>query len=393
MGIANIVEKRFRQLFNEQPLLVRSPGRVNLIGEHTDYNHGFVLPAAIDKAMYFAITPRTDGVCRVFARDMNEEFQFSLHSIQHSPRIWPDYLMGVVDQFAKAGYRIGGFNCVFGSNIPIGAGMSSSAALEAGLAFALDALFGYHIEPLTLVTMAQQAENEFVGVQCGIMDQFINIFGKEGNALLIDCRSLRYSYYPMDKNVSIVLFDTCVSHSHATSEYNRRREECNEGVDIIRKRFPEITHLRDVTREMIDRCRNEIPTTVLRRCSYVVEEIQRVGKACDALEKRDMMQFGAYMYQTHDGLSHGYEVSCPELDFLVDCVRDDRRVYGSRLMGGGFGGCTINIVENAAVEEVSAAVAERFMHQFNVEPKAYVTAAGSGTAFITAGDPVEAKRV
>jgi len=390
MGIANVVETRFKQMFNEQPLLVRSPGRVNLIGEHTDYNHGFVLPAAIDKAMYFAITPRMDAVCKVFARDMNEEQEFSVHDLQHSPRGWPDYLMGVVDQFTKAGHRIGGFNCVFGSNIPIGAGMSSSAALEAGLAFALNALFGLHIEPLTLVTMAQQAENEFVGVRCGIMDQFINIFGKERNALLIDCRSLKYSYYPLDSRVSLVLFDTCVSHSHATSEYNRRREECNEGVDIIKKRFPEITHLRDVTTEMLDRCKNDIPVTVFRRCLYVVEEIERVSKACKSLEKSDMQQFGKYMYETHEGLSAGYEVSCPELDFLVDCVRDDPRVYGSRLMGGGFGGCTINLVENNAVDEVSALVADRFISRFNVEPKAYVTSVGSGTAFITADDSVKA---
>ncbi len=248
MNLSKNIKEKFKELFNEDPYMFRSPGRVNLIGEHTDYNMGFVLPAAIDKAIYLAIAPRNDNYCKIFAFDKNSSFECSIEEFGKSEEEWPNYLLGVVDQLKKDGYRFYGFNCVFGGNIPIGAGLSSSAALEAGLAFALNHIYSLGIDKLTLVKIAQRAENEFVGVRCGIMDQYINVFGKSGHVLRIDCRSLEKDYFPFDyKNISIVLFDTNVSHSLASSEYNQRRKECSDGVKIIRKDYPQIESLRDVS--------------------------------------------------------------------------------------------------------------------------------------------------
>lgn len=334
MSLVDAVNLKFKELFGEQPLLIRSPGRVNLIGEHTDYNMGYVLPGAIDKAIYVAITPRTDAQCRIFALDMDDEHRVALNNLRFTQKRWPNYLLGVADQFIKAGYRLRGFNCVFGGDIPIGAGLSSSAALEAGLAFALNNMFDLRIDDLSLVKLAQKAENEFVGVRCGIMDQYINIFGERDNVLRIDCRSLEYEFYPFDHNVSIVLFDTRVSHSLASSEYNRRREECREGVEIIRKHYPEVTYLRDVSVDMLHECKQELGATTYRRCKYVVEENDRVLRACSALKKRDLNAFGSYMDQTHEGLSRDYEVSGKELDYLVELTKENSLVYGSRMMGG-----------------------------------------------------------
>jgi galactokinase len=384
MNLVQSVAKVFREKYKAQPILIRSPGRVNLIGEHTDYNMGYVLPAAIDKAIYFAITPRNDRQCHVHAMDMNDEYEFSLDTLPYSKKGWPNYLMGVVDQFIKAKYHIHGFNCVFGGDIPIGAGMSSSAALEAGLAFALNSIFALHMEKLTLVKLAQKAENEFVGVRCGIMDQYINIFGAQDNALRIDCRSLEYKYYPFAfENISVVLFDTRVSHSLASSEYNRRREECNEGVDIIRNTFPDVRSLRDVSVDILQKCKEKINPTIYRRCKYAVEENDRVLNACGELEQGNLKAFGIQMYRTHEGLSRDYEVSCTELDYLVELVKEIPSVYGSRMMGGGFGGCTINLIEKNHVEQIRQTVTEKYKHQFKSDLRTYITAIGSGTNIIT----------
>ena len=383
------VEAEYKRIYPGQPLLVRSPGRVNLIGEHTDYNEGYVLPAAIDKSMYFAIAPRTDNVCSVHALDMNDSHEFSTGSQCHSPKHWPDYLMGVVDQFVKGSFPIGGFNCVFGGDIPIGAGLSSSAALEAGLAFALNAIFDSGIDDLSLVKLAQKAENEFVGVRCGIMDQYINIFGRQGIVLRIDCRSLDHQKYAFDYPVAIVLFDTRVSHSLASSEYNKRRMECSEGVAVIRKKYPGVTHLRDVSVSMLAEFQGSMSETVYQRCLYVVEEIDRLLRACEALERRDLDTFGRHMYETHAGLSLKYGVSCPELDYLVELVQGRAGVYGARMMGGGFGGCTINLVEKDALEDLSALVGEHYGKRFGTEPRRYITSVAPGTRTVTVHDSAE----
>jgi galactokinase len=388
--IRQAVESKFKELFGEQPHILRSPGRVNLIGEHTDYNMGYVLPAAIDNAIYFAITPRTDKQCFIYALDLQEEHRFNINELHSSPKGWPNYLVGVVDQIVKGGYHnLGGFNCIFGGDIPIGAGLSSSAALETGLAFGLNHLFDLKIDKMSLVKLAQKAENEFVGVRCGIMDQYINIFGKQDKVLLIDCRSLESKYYPfVHHNVSIVLFDTCVSHSLASSEYNRRREECSEGVALIKKRSPDVNFLRDVSIDLMKKSESLMNPTIYRRCKYVVEENDRVLKSCKELEKGDLRTFGTYMNRTHEGLSRDYEVSCKELDFLITLVKDKPEVYGSRMMGGGFGGCTINLIENSAIEEIINYVAEQYKQAFNIDMKVYITSIGSGTNIIAVNENV-----
>ncbi|HXX63131.1 MAG TPA: galactokinase [Bacteroidota bacterium] len=389
MNYPDSVENEFRRLYGDQPLIVRSPGRVNLIGEHTDYNLGFVLPAAIDKAIYFAVAPRKDHLCRLHAIDVDDDFEFSLEALGRTPKGWPNFLMGVVDQVQKQGHTILGFNCAFGGDIPIGAGVSSSAALEAGLAFALNRIFALGMDRLSLVKLAQKAENDFVGVRCGIMDQYANVFGLKNNVLRIDCRSLEHVYCPFDsKGVSIVLFDTRVSRSLASSAYNRRREECAEGVTVIHRRYPEVASLRDATAAMLAACAPSMTETVSRRCKYVVEENQRVLSASGFLQNGDLRAFGSLLKQTHDGLRDYYEVSCRELDFLVDAVRDDPHVHGARLMGAGFGGCTINVVLKNGVEEVCNKTAEKYKEEFGIDLQAYVMSIGSGTSEVDVRETV-----
>ena len=380
MKITKKIKTKFKEIYNEEPYLFRSPGRVNLIGEHTDYNMGFVLPAAIDKSIYISITGRDDDKCKIHALDMDDYYECSLDNLEKSEKRWPDYLLGVVDQLNKEGHKIKGFNCVFGGDIPIGAGLSSSAALEAGLAYALNHIYNLGIDKLSLVKIAQRAENEFVGVRCGIMDQYINIFGKRGNVLRIDCRSLEKDYFPFDyENISIVLFDTKVSHSLASSEYNLRRKECSSGVKIIRQAYHEVESLRDVSSDMLDEFKTQMDPVIYKRCKYVVEEDSRLLKACDALSVHDLNKFGTLMYKTHDGLSNDYEVSCKELDYLVEILKDNENVFGSRMMGGGFGGCTINLIEKKSVEKISREVKEKYLKKFGIEANSYVTQISGGT--------------
>lgn len=387
MNYSELVENEFRRLFNEDPLIVRSPGRVNLIGEHTDYNEGYVLPAAIEKAIFFAIAPREDLHCSIHALDLKDVCELDLARLESSNKGWPNYLTGIVDQMIKEGRKVRGFNCVFGGDIPIGAGLSSSAALETGLAFALNCLFELNIDNLSLVKLAQKSENEFVGVRCGIMDQYVNIFGERNSVLRLDCRSLESRLYPFDfSGVSIVLFDTGVSHSLASTEYNRRREECAEGVRVVKHRFPHVTHLRDVSSAVIHEFDEEMKPEIFRRCKYVIEEDDRVLRAAMALEQSDLSTFGSLMNSSHDGLRNDYEVSCAELDYLVDAVKGSPHVYGARMMGGGFGGCTINLIESDEIERISAEIAEKYRRQFHVALKTYVTEISSGTHVVNADE-------
>lgn len=380
MNIHELVEKKFKEIFNEKHLIIKSPGRVNLIGEHTDYNNGFVLPAAIDKSIYFAISERDDSKCKLHAIDLHDDHEFDINSFAKSEKGWPNYLMGVVDQLLKANHKLNGFNCVYGGDIPIGAGLSSSAAIEAGLAFALNHIYKLEIEKLDLVKLAQKAENEFVGVKCGIMDQYINIFGDRGKVLRIDCQSLEYQYYPFEyENISIVLFNTRVSHSLATSEYNQRRKECSLGVTEIQKEYPYIKSLRDVSAELINQYEGKLDPIIYKRCRYVVQENERLLNGCEALTVHDLKKFGELMYQSHYGLQNDYEVSCAELDYLVELTINNPKIYGSRMMGGGFGGCTINLIENDGLNEVIKEVAAKYQLRFGKEPLVYITKINSGT--------------
>ena len=380
------IKTEFTKLFNSEPMIVQSPGRVNLIGEHTDYNMGFVLPAAINKAIYFAISPSSSDTCKLVAMDMNDDHEFKIDRLKKSKKGWPDYLVGAVDQLKKAGYEVSPFNCLFGGDIPIGAGLSSSAAIEAGLIYALNVLYQFNIDNLAIVKMAQKAENEFVGVQCGIMDQFINIFCRKEHVLQIDCRTLEYKYYPFHFNdIDIILCDTQISHSLASSEYNTRRIQCEYGVQILKKTYPEIESLRDVTLEILAEHKSKMDPVVYKRCLYVVKENIRVETACDALLKNDLKTFGDRMCETHIGLRDEYEVSDAYIDFLFDLTLNDDNILGSRIMGGGFGGCTINLVK----KDYSAEFVEKTSKQYNERApeklKTYITSIVDGTSVISDG--------
>lgn len=381
--IQNKIADAFRNLYQKEPFLVRSPGRVNLIGEHTDYNHGFVLPAAIDKAIYFAVAPSASKSCRLFAVDMDDGYDFQIDSFERTDKGWPNYLLGVIDQFQKAGYELNGFDCAFGGDIPIGAGLSSSAAIEAGLAFIFNELFDLNVEKLDLVKMAQKAENEFVGVRCGIMDQFVNIFGAENKVLKLDCRSLEFEHYPFEfDDIDVVLLDTQVSHSLASSEYNIRRRQCETGVQQIQKSHPEVNSLRDITIEMLQEHKLHLDPIIYKRCDYVIRENDRLLAGCADLQRGDLIAFGQKMYETHAGLRDDYEVSCPELDFLVDLTLDEEGVLGARMMGGGFGGCIINLVQQSALKEFTEKARLAYKSEMGRDLKIYITHIEAGTSII-----------
>jgi galactokinase len=371
---------RFHKHFGGQPLLVISPGRVNLIGEHTDYNEGFVLPGATDKVIVFAAAPRTDRICHFVSRDFDQEFRCELDSLHRSPPRWPDYLQGVIDQFQKAGHRIKGFNCVFGGDIPVGAGMSSSAAIEGGLAFTLNHMFRLGLDGLTLVKLAQKAENEFVGVRCGIMDQFINIHGREKKVLKLDCRSLGFEYVPFEReDLRIVVSDTLVRRELAGSEYNIRRRQCEDGVALLRTYVPGIRSLRDVTQGLLREHQAELDPVVYRRCDYVVRENIRVEEAAVDLRRGDFKSFGERMYESHAGLRDDYQVSSAELDTLVESAARVPGVLGSRMMGAGFGGCTISLVAAAAIPEFQDRVSRDYEAVVGKAPKIHVIKIEAGT--------------
>ena len=363
-----------------KPRVFRSPGRINLIGEHTDYNNGFVLPASVDKAVYFAIAPLAGDLVTLYAADLGETYSFSLNDLSKPDQSWPHYQIGIIDQIKKSGLTIGGFQAAFGGDVPVGAGMSSSAALECCLLFALNELNHLNLDRFSIVKMAQKAENEYVGVQCGIMDQFASAFGKDQMVIRLDCRSLEFEYFPFPmKDYLLVLCDTTVKHSLADSEYNTRRLECEAGVKILKKYNPEINSLRDASIAIVELHKDELGDVIYRRCKYMTEEIQRVQQACDYLNEGNLESFGKKMYQTHDGLQYEYEVSCTELDFLVDLTRDNPDVVGSRMMGGGFGGCTINLVRIEAVEDFEATMKEAYKKQYSIELPCYRVKITNGT--------------
>lgn len=377
------IAQHFSERFGSHPRIYRAPGRINLIGEHTDYNEGYVLPAAIDKNVIFAISSNSVGKYRFYAIDLNQDFETGTDTIQKSGLHWPDYLLGVIDQLKKKGHIIEGFDCVFGSDIPIGAGLSSSAALESGLAVALNDLFDLREPKIELVKLSQRAENDFVGVNCGIMDQFASIFGKQDHVFRLDCRSLDHVYFPLDlKGMSILLIDTRVKHELASSEYNTRRRECEIGVSEIQQYYPEIKSLRDVSVDLLQEFSGKMDSTVFSRCKYVVEENERVLKACADLENYKIRDFGRKMYATHQGLRYDYGVSCPELDFLVDFTMEWEAVEGARMMGGGFGGCTINIVDRNAVPDLQNQVSLAFEEKFGIKPLFYPVTVKDGVTEI-----------
>jgi galactokinase len=375
------VAQKFRELYSEEPMIVKSPGRINIIGEHTDYNDGFVLPAAIDKAAYLAISLRDDDEIHLMADDLNEKFSISINDLKPVRAIsWPNYILGAVAQFQKKGVALRGFNALLASDVPIGAGLSSSAAVECATVFALDELLHTQLNKIEMVKMAQIAEHEYPGVMCGIMDQFASMMGKLDHVIKLDCRSLQYDYVPFKLDgIKILLLDTNVKHSLASSEYNTRRKECAQAVAWIQEHEPQVHSLRDATEAMLDKYVLPKDKLIDRRARFIVQEIDRLLKACEDLQQGDINAMGKKMFETHDGLSKMYEVSCDELDYLVDFVRKNDAVIGARMMGGGFGGCTINLVKEHAVESLVHEISAKYLEHCGKKTSAYVVSISDGT--------------
>ncbi|MGI4864897.1 MAG: galactokinase [Janthinobacterium lividum] len=379
--LAETITALFQQRFGHVPLLVRAPGRINLIGEHTDYNEGLVLPAAINKEIFFAVGLNGTDAIRLFSHDQNELVEVAAAQVQPGPVQWANYLLGVVAQLQQRGVVVPGFDCVFGGNVPMGAGLSSSAAVECGLAFALNELLGADLDRLTLARLAQAAEHTYAGVQCGLMDQFASLFGQAGHVVRLDCRSTEYAYFPFDaERYHLVLCNSGVKHSLASSEYNTRRRECAQGVAVLQRYYPAVHSLRDATAEQLLAHRAELGEVVYRRCRYVVEENQRVVQVCAALEAGDMATVGQLLYASHAGLRDDYEVSCRELDKLVEMAQGQPGVLGARMMGGGFGGCTINLVEASQAATFVEAMSAEFLSFFRRELETYETTIVAGVS-------------
>ena len=383
--LQDTVNQVFIENFNQKPMLVRSPGRVNLIGEHTDYNGGFVLPAATDKAAYLAINPSDSEKSTWISIDMDEKIEVDFNAIAELPNHrWANYIFGVIEQFQKRGIKVQPFNCVMAGDVPIGSGMSSSAALESAVGFAINEMNQVGLDKKQLSKLVQQAENEFIGVNCGIMDMFASIHGKENNVMRLDCETLEFQYFPLNlDDYKIVLFDTGVKHNLVESEYNLRRQQCEEGLAFFRKHFDEsVKNLSQVPLSWLQSSRSQLNPVVYNRCQYVVEENQRILSACEDLQAGKLAAFGIKMTATHEGLRNLYEVSCPELDFLVDAVWHEKSVLGSRMMGGGFGGCTINLIKADAIDELYARLSVNYKEKTGIDLKMYSVVTADGTSLI-----------
>ena len=365
------ISEKFKTLFGNEGEFFASAGRINLIGEHTDYNGGYVFPGAIDKGIIAEIALNgSDKVC-AFSLDMDEYVEFGLNEEDKPHQSWACYLFGVCRETIKRGGKVAGFNTVFAGDVPLGAGLSSSAALESTYAFAINELNGNGIDRFELAKIGQSTEHNFCGVKCGIMDQFASCFGREGSLIRLNCKTLEYKYFPFNpKCYKLVLVDSCVKHELASSAYNKRRQSCENAAAAIRKNHPEVEFLSDAKRLWLDEVRSDIPQEDFLRAEYVIGEVQRVLDVCDALERADYETVGELMYQTHFGLSHLYEVSCEELDFLNKLARK-MEVTGSRVMGGGFGGCTINLVKEELYQDFVDAAIEKFTQKFGHAPKIY----------------------
>ncbi len=361
------VKEAFTKNFGGEPLLVRAPGRINVIGEHTDYNSGFVLPAAVSQGIYFAMAPSEDADnCSLISLDMEGRYDFKISALKPLDQdSWQNYILGVVAELVKAGHKVPGFNLVFSGDVPRGSGMSSSAAVECGTCLGLNELFGFNISKVDMVKMSQKAEHNYAGVMCGIMDQFASMMGAKDQVLLLDCKSLAYQHFPMVlDDYTLMLCNSNVSHSLASSEYNTRRLQCGEGVKVLQEAFGGITSLRDVNMEELTHCKSSLSEDIFKRCKYVIEENIRVQRIIDALKVGDMKSVGATLKAAQFAMVHEYEITCPEIDFMADFANAREDVLGARMMGGGFGGCTLNLIKKGReaqfVKELDAAYLKKF---------------------------------
>ena len=366
-----IIEEKFKSLFGNDYMVYTSPGRVNLIGEHTDYNGGFVFPGAIDKGIYAAINPNGTDKVRAYSVDYEGQVEFGMNEEDAPQESWARYIFGVCREMKKRGFEPKGFDTVFVGDVPLGAGMSSSAALESTFSNALNDIFNLNIDRFELARIGQSTEHNYCGVKCGIMDQFASVFGKKGHLMRLNCATMEFEYFPFNpEGYKVVLLDTVVKHELASSAYNKRRESCENACAHIKARHPEVNYLSDATMAMLDEVKAEISEEDYMRAVYVIGEKQRVLDVCAALEKGDYDTVGDRMFGTHYGMSKEYEVSCEELDFLNDIAKQCG-VTGSRVMGGGFGGCTINLVKEDLYDNFIATAKKEYLAKYNREPKVY----------------------
>ena len=372
-------KEQYQQHFGEGARMFFSPGRINLLGEHVDYNGGFVLPAAINKGIWFAIAANNSNIANFVAADIEEFFSVELNTIQKHTG-WKNYVLGVLHMLQQKKFLIGGFNCLFGGNVPQGAGLSSSAALEAGLVYALDKLFNLGLNTQQMALIAQEAEHSFPGTKCGIMDMFASLHGKEGHCILLDCQSLQYEYLPIiATDYELVLINSKVHHSLSDGQYNKRRGEAMEGLSFFQTLNKNITSFRAIRQEVVVQFKDNFSPEVYNRCLYVTQEIERTKKAAEYLKENDLIEFGKLMYQTHRGLSELYEVSCKELDYLVTEAKSNFDVIGSRMMGGGFGGCTINLIAKNKREIIINNIVSSYQLKYDIQPEVYLVETSNGT--------------
>jgi galactokinase len=366
-----VIRNKFKEKFGTEGSVYTSPGRVNLIGEHTDYNGGFVFPGAIDKGMIAEIKFNGTDTVKAYSIDLDDYAEFGFNEEDAPKASWARYIFGVCREIIKRGGKLQGFDTVFAGDVPLGAGMSSSAALESTYAFAMNDMNNLGIDKFELAKIGQATEHNYCGVNCGIMDQFASVFGKEGSLIRLDCRSLEYKYFPFNPiGYKLVLLDSVVKHELASSAYNKRRQSCEAAAAAIRVNHPAVEFLRDATMDMLNEVKAVISAEDYMRAEYVIGEVQRVLDVCDALEKGDYETVGQKMYETHHGMSKLYEVSCEELDFLNDIAKECS-VAGSRVMGGGFGGCTINLVKEDKYDAFVKRAFEAYTEKFGHEPKLY----------------------
>lgn len=380
-GLPNI-RQRFAEIFGGEPVaVVRAPGRVNLIGEHTDYNDGYVLPVAIDRSVLVAAAPRDDRQVVIYALDFGESVEFSLDDIRHDQtKPWSNYQRGVAYFLEERGIKLPGLNAVVTGDVPIGSGLSSSAAVEVSMAYTWQALTGFKLSRVELALLCQRAENEFVGMNCGIMDQFVSALGQRDHALLIDCRSLHYQPVPLPAEAAVVVADTMKRRGLLDSEYNTRRQECEEGVRILQRYLPEARSLRDISAAQFVEYKGQLSEKVRKRCRHVIYENERVLRGVAALRAGDLDAFGWLMNESHSSLRNDYEVSCRELDIMVKAAWKVDGVYGSRMTGAGFGGCTVSLVAEEAIEDFQARVAAAYEEATSIVPQIYVCRAEDGVA-------------
>ena len=382
LSTARAVTERFRAVYRTNPRgIFRAPGRVNLIGEHTDYNDGFVMPAAIDFYSYAAIGERTDRTLSVYSEQFHRSMEFSIDQLAGPPRKhWSDYVRGVAAVLRDEGYPLKGANLVIDGQVPIGSGLSSSAAIEVTTALALTSLGGMTIPLLDVARLCQRAENTYTGARCGIMDQFVSCFGKQEHALMLDCRSLEATYLQLPPNVRLVICNTTVRHELATGEYNERRASCERVVETIRRFIPSVRALRDLALEELERYSGKISDVDFRRCRHVITENARVIDAQSALQGADLVRLGELMYRSHESLDRDYEVTCGELNIMVDLARSLEGVYGARMTGGGFGGCTINLVESKMTLQFQTTIGREYEKLTGLSPQIFVCAAAAGAS-------------